>query len=80
MMAKFFASLIANISEEMLMDFFRLLVREYAHKRKKADFSQAVNDLKKVIEETANQEMSDAEKNSHLVDAGRAAVDRLRDK
>lgn len=79
MISKFLASFIAHISEEMLIDFFRLIVREIALKRKKADFAKAVDDLKKVIDETAHSEMSDAEKNSILADSGRTAIDRLRD-
>lgn len=75
-----FEKFIANVSEELIMDLVRACVREYAHARKKGDIAKAVADLKKVIEETATEGMTDAEKNALLIDAGRAVNDRLRDK
>lgn len=80
MLEKFFARFIANVSEELFMDLVRALVREWALRRKKGDIHQAVIELKKVIDETAAEGMSDDEKNARLVDAGRVVVDKLRDK
>lgn len=79
MIAKFFAAIIANVSEQVLMDLVRAIVKEWALNRKKADIHTAVDSLKKVIDETAGEGMSDAEKNARLVDAGRAVADRVRD-
>lgn len=79
MMAKFFATFIAGVSEELFMDLVRAIVKEYALNRKKGDIHAAVLDLKKVIE-TAGEGLSDAEKNARLIDAGRAVIDKLRDK
>lgn len=79
MIAKFFSSLIANVSEEMLMDFVRLLVREWALKRKKGDIAKAIADLKTVVEQTATEGMTDDEKNAHLIAAGRVVAERMRD-
>lgn len=79
MIAKFFAAVIANVSEEMLTDLFRTLVKEYALNRKKGDIDKARDNLKQIIEETAAAELTDAEKNARLSDAGRAVADRLRD-
>lgn len=80
MLERFFAKFIAGVSEELFMDLVRACVREYALRRKKGDISKAVADLKKVIEETATEGMTDAEKNALLIDAGRGVVDKLRDK
>jgi hypothetical protein len=69
----------ANISEQLLDDLFKALIREYLTSRKKADLSKAVTELQDVITEVAlNQRMSEDEKNSKLIDAGRDAVNRVR--
>lgn len=80
MFEQFFAKFIAEVSEEVFMDVVRAIVREYAHARKKGDIKAAVADLRKVIEETATEGMTDAEKNALLIDAGRVVVGKLRDK
>jgi hypothetical protein len=77
--ARFFSTVIANVSEEMLMDFMRLCVREWALKRKKGDIAKAIADLKTVVEQTATEGMTTDEKNSYLITAGRAVADRMRD-
>lgn len=79
MIAKFIASIAANVSEELLVDLFKVIVREITLHRKKADIDKLVVDLKVVIDETTNAEMmSDVEKNIRLSNAGRAVVERLR--
>lgn len=79
MISKFLAGLVANISEELLMDLFATVMRELTLKRKKADITKTVSSLKVVIAELENAEgMSEDEKNSRLADAGRAVVERMR--
>lgn len=78
MLSKFFASLIANVSEEMLIDLFKAILRELTLSKDKAGLSQAVDHLKKVIDETKESEMSDDEKNNLLIDAGRDVANRMR--
>lgn len=80
MIARFFATLIANVSEELLMDLFATVMRELTLKRKKADITKTVEGLKAVIAELESaQGMTDNEKNTRLADAGRAVVERMRD-
>lgn len=80
MISKFLAGLIANFSEELLLDLFATVMRELTVTRKKADITKTVSSLKAVIAELEKAEgMSDAEKNSRLADAGRAVVERMRD-
>lgn len=80
MIAKFFASLIANLSEKLLMDLLTVVISEVVKSKKKADLSKAVTHLKTVIDELSqNQRLTDDEKNAHLIVAGRTAIDILRD-
>lgn len=79
MISKFLAGLVANFSEELLLDLFATVMRELTLNRKKADITKTVSSLKAVIAELELAEgMSDAEKNSRLSDAGRAVVERMR--
>ncbi len=78
-MTSFLVSFIAGVSEEMLLDIFKAVLLEITVTRKTADFSKTVKHLKEVIDEVAKAEgLSDDEKNTRLADAGRAAVERLR--
>lgn len=80
MIARFFASIIANVSEELLGDLFRAIIREIVLKRKKTDFSKAVDRLESVINELSKEAgVSDDEKNAKLIAVGRDVVARLRD-
>lgn len=80
MMTKFFATLIASVSEEMLMDLFRAIMREIALNRKKADIAKTIDNLKAVIAEVEKAEMTDEEKNARLADAGRDVAERMRNR
>lgn len=78
-MTGWLARLIAAIGEELLLDLFQITLREVLLRRKKADIHGLVDDLKRVIDETAKTEgMSDDEKNARLIPAGRAVIERLR--
>lgn len=77
MIQNFLTKFVAGVSEEMLVDLFKMIMREILLKRKKADIHSLVNDLKVVIDETANQDVSDVEKNIRLTAAGRAVIARL---
>lgn len=78
-MPPFLIKLLASVSEEVVMDIFRAVVREYMLARKKGDISKAAADLKGVIAEVESAEgMSNDEKNSKLIDAGRPVINRLR--
>ena len=78
MLTKFFASLLANISKDLLMDLFKAILVELILKEDKAELSKAVDHLKKVIDETKESEMSDDEKNKLLINAGRDVANRMR--
>ena len=78
MFSKFIASIIASVSEEMLLDFFRAILTELTLDKDKAALSKAVDHLKQVVDETKTSEASDDEKNKLLIDAGRGVADRLR--
>lgn len=78
MFSKFIASIIASVSEEMLLDFFRAIFTELTLDKDKAALSKAVDHLKQVVDETKTSEASDDEKNKLLIDAGRGVADRLR--
>lgn len=77
MIARFFAKLIAGISEELLQDLLRTIMREILVARKKADMAAAMRELETVMKEL-NEEMTNDEKNQKLIDAGRAVVKRVR--
>lgn len=80
MIARFFASLIANVSEDMLADLFKAIIREILLKRKKDGFAKAVDRLELVINELAVEVgVSDDEKNAKLIAVGRDVVKRLRE-
>jgi hypothetical protein len=78
MIEKFFASLITNVSEQMLTDLFRAILREIMLNRKKNDITQTVDALKAVLAEVSTAGMTDDEKNTRLADAGRAVIERMR--
>lgn len=78
MIERFFARLIAGISEELLNDLFKAIIKEIVLKRKKADLSQAMVEFKSVINQLAAEEMTDVEKNKMLIDAGRTVIKRVR--
>lgn len=79
MITAFFSKLIAGVSEELLGDLLRALLREILLKRKTADLSKAVDQIEKVIADLeAEQGFTDDEKNAKLIVAGRAAIASLR--
>lgn len=78
MFSKFVASIIANMSEKMLLDFFAAIVRELTLNKNIDGLEKAVDHLQTIIKETKQSELSDEEKNALLVPAGRDVVDRLR--
>lgn len=80
MLARWFAAVITNVSEDLLSDLFKAIMREILLKRKTGDFSKAVNALEEVIDEVAKEEGSDDEKNAKLIVVGRDVIRRLRDK
>lgn len=81
MITKFFTGFVANVSEEVLVDLFKVIVKEITLARKKADLSHLIAELKVVIDETAgNETISIDEKNARLTVVGRAVVERLRNK
>lgn len=72
---------IAGLSEELLLDLFKTIVKEFLVNRKKGNLSEAVDELQSVIDEVKQAEgLSIDEKNSKLIDAGRPVINSLRDK
>ncbi len=79
MLARWFAAMLTNVSEEMLADFFKAIVREVLLKRKEDSFDKAVWQIDRVLAELATEEgISTDEKNARLIAAGRVAVRQLR--
>lgn len=77
-MTAFITKLLAGVSEQMLIDLFQAIVREIVLNRKKSDITHLAANLKAVVDEVANTELTDDEKNARLVVAGRSVIDRLR--
>ncbi len=79
MMEAFFAKILAGISEELLEKLFQAVVKEIALANRKDTLNRAVDELKRVIEETSKSEASIDEKNDELVAAGRGAINSVRE-
>lgn len=76
MISKFFAS----ISEELLMDLFRAILRELMLKRNKEVLGKAVTEIELAAAELNAAEGDTDEETKKLIDAGRVAVARVRDR
>lgn len=79
MLANLFAKIVAGVSEELLVDLFKAIIREIIINQKTERMSRAISRLEEVLEELkAEPGISDDEKNARLIDAGRAIVRGLR--
>jgi hypothetical protein len=80
MIEAFIVRFLANVSREVLLDIVRALMKEFILKQDKDELNAVVKDLKAVIDETAESELSDDEKNKRLADAGRGVAQRMRER
>lgn len=75
------SKLLANISEELLLDLFRAVVRELLLKRNKEVLGKAVDQIEQAVTEWKQTEgVDDEEEIQKLIAAGRVAVQRMRDR
>ncbi len=78
-MLSLFAQLITLVSEDVLGDLFRVIMKEVELNRKKTDLSKSVKDLRDILAKTATEDMTDDQKNALLIAAGRAVIGRVPD-
>jgi len=78
MIARFFALLIKNISEEMLRDLVKAAIREIVLERKKGDIREAGAEFRKLIAEIAVEDMTIENKDLAVAVAARTFVRRMR--
>ncbi len=79
MVEKFIAFILAKVSEQVLNDIFKAIMREIVLARKKGDISQAATEFRILLNELAIEEITNEEKNAKLIDAGRKLTDSVRE-
>jgi DNA-binding HxlR family transcriptional regulator len=78
MIAKFIASIIKNMSEEILNDLLKALMLEIAINRKNSGFIQVSKEYQKTVNEIVIKNLSDEEANEKLSRVGRDMLERVR--
>ena len=77
MIGRFFAAVLAQVSEKVLRDLFKAIVKEWILYRKKRGLELAVSDFNEVLSSLDQGELSEDEKNLQLVIAGRTFNSRM---
>jgi hypothetical protein len=75
---KFLAALFARVSEDLLREVLRGVIRAIVLNNKKAGIDAAVTELKVVLAEIAVEDMTNDQKNDKLIPVGRDVVKRVR--
>jgi hypothetical protein len=80
MIEAFLIKFFAQVSEEVLLDVLAALMKEITLNRKKETFGKAVDKMEAAVAELQTEGGNDEKETQALIDAGRDAVRRLRDK